>query len=46
MRRDVEAALALWPTHGDGKRKKKLLGRDAIAVIATPNLNGDYEAAR
>ena len=31
--RDVEAALALWPTHGDGKWKKKLLVRDAIADI-------------
>ncbi len=54
---EVEAALKLWPTHGDGKWKKKLLVRDAIAdiclqqvltrpkdfaVIATPNLNGDY----
>ena len=46
MRRDVEAALALWPTHGDGKRKKKLLGRDAIAVVATPNLNGGAPSAR
>jgi isocitrate dehydrogenase len=33
VRRDVEAALALWPTHGDGKWKKKLLIRDAIADI-------------
>src|SRR5437870_2543911 len=33
VRRDVEAALALWPTHGDGKWKKKLLVRDAIADI-------------
>src|SRR5207247_1587918 len=33
VRHDVEAALALWPTHGDGKWKKKLLVRDAIADI-------------
>src|SRR5213080_4044294 len=33
VRRDVEAALALWPTHGNGKWKKKLLVRDAIADI-------------
>jgi isocitrate dehydrogenase len=33
VRRDVEAALALWPTHGDGKWKKTLLVRDAIADI-------------
>jgi isocitrate dehydrogenase len=33
VRTDVEAALALWPTHGDGKWKKKLLVRDAIADI-------------
>jgi isocitrate dehydrogenase len=33
VRKDVEAALALWPTHGDGKWKKKLLVRDAIADI-------------
>ena len=33
VRRDVEAALALWSTHGDGKWKKKLLIRDAIADI-------------
>jgi isocitrate dehydrogenase len=31
--RDVEAALALWPTHGDGAWKKKLLIRDSIADI-------------
>jgi len=31
--RDVEAALALWPSHGDGKWKQKLLVRDAIADI-------------
>src|SRR5215468_9468573 len=33
VRKDVEAALALSPTHGDGKWKKKLLIRDAIADI-------------
>jgi len=30
---EVRAALALWPTHGDGKWKKKLLVRDSIADI-------------
>src|SRR2546428_4211740 len=33
LRQEVEAALALWPTHGDGKWKEKLLVRDAIADI-------------
>jgi isocitrate dehydrogenase len=33
VRKDVEAALALAPTHGDGKWKKKLLIRDSIADI-------------
>src|SRR5207245_2982937 len=33
LRKDVETALALWPTHGDGKWKQKLLVRDAIADI-------------
>ena len=33
MRAEVETALALWPTHGDGKWKQKLLIRDAIADI-------------
>jgi isocitrate dehydrogenase len=33
VRKDVEVALALWPTHGDGKWKKMLLIRDAIADI-------------
>jgi isocitrate dehydrogenase len=33
VRADVEAALSLWPTHGDGKWKQKLLVRDAIADI-------------
>ena len=30
---EVEKALELWPTHGDGKWKTKLLIRDAIADI-------------
>jgi isocitrate dehydrogenase len=33
VRKEVEAALALWPTHGDGKWKKLLLIRDSIADI-------------
>jgi len=33
VREEVEAALRLWPTHGDGKWKQKLLIRDAIADI-------------
>ena len=33
VRAEVETALKLWPTHGDGKWKKKLLMRDAIADI-------------
>ena len=33
VRRDVEMALALWGTHGDGKWKQKLLVRDAIADV-------------
>jgi isocitrate dehydrogenase len=33
VRREVEAALALWPTHGDGRWKRMLLVRDAIADI-------------
>ena len=33
VRDEVDAALRLWPTHGDGKWKKKLLIRDAIADI-------------
>jgi isocitrate dehydrogenase len=31
--REVEATLALWPTHGDGKWKKMLLIKDSIADI-------------
>src|SRR5207245_10623485 len=34
VRKEVEAALALLPTHGGGKWKAKLLVRDAIADIA------------
>jgi isocitrate dehydrogenase len=30
---EVEAALALWPTHGDGKWKSKLLVKDTIADV-------------
>ncbi len=30
---EVEAALKLWPTHGDGKWKKMLLIKDTIADI-------------
>lgn len=30
---EVEAALALWPTHGDGKWKSKLLIKDSIADV-------------
>jgi isocitrate dehydrogenase len=33
VRNEVEAALALWPTHGDAKWKQKLMLRDAIADI-------------
>src|SRR3954454_232521 len=32
-RKDVDGARALWPTQGDGKWKRKLLVRDAIADI-------------
>jgi isocitrate dehydrogenase len=31
--KEVEAALALWPTHGDGKWKSKLLIKDSIADV-------------
>jgi isocitrate dehydrogenase len=30
---EVEAALKLWPTHGEGKWKKKLMIKDSIADI-------------
>ncbi|GAB4502805.1 MAG: hypothetical protein Fur0035_23610 [Anaerolineales bacterium] len=33
IRKEVEEALALWPTHGDGKWKTKLLIKDTIADI-------------
>ncbi|MFM9012736.1 MAG: isocitrate/isopropylmalate family dehydrogenase, partial [Gemmatimonadota bacterium] len=33
VRREIEAALALWPTHGEGRWKKKLMLRDSIADI-------------
>ena len=33
VRQEIEAAMALWPTHGDGKWKQKLMIRDAIADI-------------
>lgn len=33
LRREVEAALALWPTHGDGKWKHKLMIKDSIADV-------------
>ena len=33
VRKEIEAALALWATHGDGKWKQKLMLRDAIADI-------------
>jgi isocitrate dehydrogenase len=33
IRAEVETALKLWDTHGDGKWKSKLLIRDAIADI-------------
>jgi isocitrate dehydrogenase len=33
VRKEIEAALALWSTHGDGKWKKLLMIRDSIADI-------------
>ncbi|HTX90892.1 MAG TPA: NADP-dependent isocitrate dehydrogenase [Anaerolineales bacterium] len=33
IQKEVEAALALWPTHGEGKWKKKLLIKDSIADV-------------
>jgi isocitrate dehydrogenase len=33
IRAEVERALGLWPTHGDGKWKSKLLIRDTIADV-------------
>jgi isocitrate dehydrogenase len=32
--KEVEDALALWPTHGDGKWKTKLLVKDSIADVS------------
>ncbi len=34
IRAEVEAGLALWPTHGDGKWKKMLLIKDSIADVS------------
>jgi isocitrate dehydrogenase len=33
VKAEVEAALKLWPTHGDGKWKSKLLIKDSIADV-------------
>ncbi len=33
VRAEIEAALTLWPTHGGGKWKQKLMVRDSIADI-------------
>ena len=33
IKKEVEEALELWPTHGDGKWKKKLLIKDSIADV-------------
>jgi isocitrate dehydrogenase len=33
LHKEVEAALALWPTHGEGKWKKMLMLKDSIADI-------------
>ncbi|MFH2104423.1 MAG: NADP-dependent isocitrate dehydrogenase [Chloroflexota bacterium] len=33
IKSEVEEALALWPTHGDGKWKSKLLIKDSIADV-------------
>jgi len=34
IKKEVEAALKLWPTHGDGKWKSKLLIKDSIADVS------------
>jgi len=34
IRAEVEEALGLWPTHGDGKWKSKLLIKDSIADVS------------
>jgi isocitrate dehydrogenase len=33
IQKEVEQALTLWPTHGEGKWKKKLLVKDSIADV-------------
>ena len=33
LHKEIETALALWPSHGDGKWKKKLMVKDSIADI-------------
>jgi isocitrate dehydrogenase len=33
IQREVEEALALWPTHGEGRWKSKLLLKDSIADV-------------
>ena len=33
IKKEVEEALKLWPTHGDGKWKSKLLIKDSIADV-------------
>jgi isocitrate dehydrogenase len=33
IKKEVETALRLWPTHGDGKWKSKLLLKDSIADV-------------
>jgi isocitrate dehydrogenase len=43
---EVDRALALWPTHGDGKWKQKLMIRDAIADITLQQVltrPGDFD---
>ncbi len=34
IKKEVEEALKLWPTHGDGKWKTKLLIKDSIADVS------------
>ncbi|MBI2997868.1 MAG: NADP-dependent isocitrate dehydrogenase [Deltaproteobacteria bacterium] len=34
IKKEVETALKLWPTHGDGKWKSKLLIKDSIADVS------------
>jgi isocitrate dehydrogenase len=33
IKKEVEEALKLWPTHGDGRWKKKLMLKDSIADV-------------